>query len=262
MLQEDLPFCWFHSQIWQATAWYIFIIKYEVRTASDTTIYFVAMKCRMMNLHKPSSGLDSADQSKPNLLSFAFFLIFRTEKAFDFSAILNTRATISYVGLVNWHAVRVFKSKCSLNMGDFPFDVQTCEISFHSQTQVALQLNLLPQAKVLQNFYVKSDEWDLVSATVEKALLPVPSSFSTTIYNFSVMDVYLKVARRTGYYWTNLLVPCMLISLLVTAVFAMPCEAGEKISFSVTILLLFTVYQLIVAETLPKTSEDTPILCK
>jgi hypothetical protein len=141
-------------------------------------------------------------------------------------------------------------------MGDFPFDVQTCRIKFSSQTQIDGKFRLLPSPTVLLDYYVESDEWDLINATAKEGYR------RTSEFNISVMEVDLKVARRTGYYWINLIIPCMLISLLVTAVFAMPSDAGEKISFSVTILLAFTVYQLIVAGTLPKTSEDTPIMCK
>ena len=84
----------------------------------------------------------------------------------------------------------------------------------------------------------------------------------------------VKLRRRSRYYSQNLLVPCVLISMLSPFTFLLPgdiCEyrsscaetfladSGEKISLGVTILLSLTVFQLIVAEQMPP-SEDIPVI--
>jgi len=43
-------------------------------------------------------------------------------------------------------------------------------------------------------------------------------------------------------------------------VFCLPPESGEKVSLSVTVLLAMTVYQLLIAETIPATSEVIPLI--
>ena len=45
-------------------------------------------------------------------------------------------------------------------------------------------------------------------------------------------------------------------------VFFLPPESGEKVSLSVTVLLAMTVYQLLIAETIPATSEVIPLIGK
>ena len=42
--------------------------------------------------------------------------------------------------------------------------------------------------------------------------------------------------------------------------FAVPCESGERIGFCITILLAMAVYLLLVADAVPKTSDQIPIL--
>ena len=40
----------------------------------------------------------------------------------------------------------------------------------------------------------------------------------------------------------------------------MPCDAGEKVSLGITILLAFSVFQLVIAESTPKTSDYFPVI--
>ncbi|XP_064642662.1 CHRNA7-FAM7A fusion protein-like [Lineus longissimus] len=62
------------------------------------------------------------------------------------------------------------------------------------------------------------------------------------------------------YYALNILLPCVAISVLVLIVFCLPCESGEKISLSITTLVALTVFQMTIADNIPKTSTHTPIL--
>ena len=58
----------------------------------------------------------------------------------------------------------------------------------------------------------------------------------------------------------NLVFPCVLLMAIGTLVFLLPPESGEKVSLSVTVLLAMTVYQLLIAETIPATSEVIPLI--
>ncbi len=42
--------------------------------------------------------------------------------------------------------------------------------------------------------------------------------------------------------------------------FWMPCDAGEKVSLGITVLLAFSVFQLVIAESTPKTSDYFPVI--
>ncbi|MCJ8749189.1 hypothetical protein PDJAM_G00173420 [Pangasius djambal] len=67
--------------------------------------------------------------------------------------------------------------------------------------------------------------------------------------------------RRSSFYIYNLLLPCFLISFLAPLGFYLPADSGEKVSLGVTVLLALTVFQMMVAESMPP-SESVPLIGK
>ncbi|XP_064200446.1 neuronal acetylcholine receptor subunit alpha-9-II-like [Anguilla rostrata] len=67
--------------------------------------------------------------------------------------------------------------------------------------------------------------------------------------------------RRSSFYIFNLLIPCVMISFLAPLGFYLPADSGEKVSLGVTVLLALTVFQLMVAESMPP-SESVPLIGK
>jgi len=45
-------------------------------------------------------------------------------------------------------------------------------------------------------------------------------------------------------------------------VYWLPPEAGEKVSLGVTVLLAFSVFQLVISDSTPENSDVTPLLSK
>jgi len=70
----------------------------------------------------------------------------------------------------------------------------------------------------------------------------------------------LYLARRSTFYLMNIILPCTLLSVLMLLVFCVPPDAGEKISVGISVLLAFTVFLLMLADSVPRTSLDVPIL--
>uniref|UniRef100_A0A672SP07 Neurotransmitter-gated ion-channel transmembrane domain-containing protein n=1 Tax=Sinocyclocheilus grahami TaxID=75366 RepID=A0A672SP07_SINGR len=64
-----------------------------------------------------------------------------------------------------------------------------------------------------------------------------------------------------SFYIFNLLLPCFLISFLAPLGFYLPADSGEKVSLGVTVLLALTVFQMMVAESMPP-SESVPLIGK
>jgi len=79
-----------------------------------------------------------------------------------------------------------------------------------------------------------------------------------TRYSYVEYTLYLR--RRYTFYVMNVIVPCILLSVLVMVGFCLPPDAGEKISLGISVLLAYTVFLLMVAENVPRTSLRTPVI--
>lgn len=75
---------------------------------------------------------------------------------------------------------------------------------------------------------------------------------------------YMVVLRRkTLFYAVNLILPCVLISMLTMVVFYLPTTAGEKVTMSVSIFLALIVFlQVLVTNLLPPSSLSLPLFAK
>ena len=60
----------------------------------------------------------------------------------------------------------------------------------------------------------------------------------------------------------NSLVPMVLLAFLSAMVFKLPPDSGEKMGFSLTVLLAYAVYLTIISDDMPSTSTSTSVLCK
>jgi hypothetical protein len=78
--------------------------------------------------------------------------------------------------------------------------------------------------------------------------------------NYPDVTLYFHLQRLALYYYFNLIIPAALISIMALLVFTLPVDSGEKMGLSVTILLSLTVFMMVVADFMPRTSEALPLL--
>jgi len=60
----------------------------------------------------------------------------------------------------------------------------------------------------------------------------------------------------------NTLFPVVMMAVLSAMVFKLPVDSGEKIGFSLTVLLAYAVYLTLISENIPSTSVTVCYLCK
>ncbi|XP_055958784.1 neuronal acetylcholine receptor subunit alpha-6-like [Patella vulgata] len=77
---------------------------------------------------------------------------------------------------------------------------------------------------------------------------------------FSRVGVTLILARRPAFIVLNVCLPIAVLSLLNVAVFRVPIDSGEKLSYVLTVLLALAVFMSIVGGMLPTTSTTIPLL--
>ncbi|XP_060942231.1 neuronal acetylcholine receptor subunit alpha-10-like [Limanda limanda] len=176
----------------------------------------------------------------------------------EFSSSMETNVVLRSDGQVMWDQPAITKSSCSVDVAFFPFDLQECHLTFGSWTYNGNQMDL-------SNALDSADLSDFVS-NVEWEVLGMPAKKNVILYGccsdpYPDITFTLHLKRRASFYIFNLLIPCMMISFLAPLGFYLPADSGEKVSLGVTVLLALTVFQLLVAESMPP-SESVPLIGK
>lgn len=168
-----------------------------------------------------------------------------------------TRVIMNYDGVNAWYSPASFRSTCQIDVTFFPFDQQTCFMKFGSWTFETVDLDIfIDEAPLHSKQYVKSAEWDLISARKTRNV----ESYACCPHPFSDVTVEFKFKRKPLFYMFNLIIPCMIITGMVLLGFFLPPESGERITLSITVLLAMAVFLQLAAQNLPRNSENVPIL--
>ena len=64
------------------------------------------------------------------------------------------------------------------------------------------------------------------------------------------------------YYVNHILVPILFIVIITHIIFWLPPSCGERLSLGITLLLAFSVFQIIIADNTPINSDSTPMISK
>ncbi|GFR96270.1 neuronal acetylcholine receptor subunit alpha-10-like, partial [Elysia marginata] len=168
------------------------------------------------------------------------------------NVIVNNNGTVMYLAMV------IYKSSCSIDVKYFPFDSQHCTLDFSSWTYDVQGMNLIllgGEDGDVSN-YKNSTEWELVGFLQEREVV----KFSCCDVPYPFIKNHIKIKRRPLFYVFNMIFPCVLITLVALLGFYMPSDTGEKISMGITTLLSMTVFLMIVADQMPPTSDNLPLV--
>lgn len=70
----------------------------------------------------------------------------------------------------------------------------------------------------------------------------------------------MVIRRRPLFYAVSLLLPSMFLMIMDIVGFYLPPDSGERVSFKITLLLGYSVFLIIVSDTLPATAIGTPLI--
>ncbi|XP_041749781.2 5-hydroxytryptamine receptor 3A-like [Coregonus clupeaformis] len=172
---------------------------------------------------------------------------------------------IPYVYVTHYGLVRNYKpiqvvTACTLNIYNFPFDVQNCSLTFQSwlHTLNDIDLKLMRSAeelKVDKSVFMNQGEWELLH------VLSKYKRFSLdNIDSYAEMKFNVVIRRRPLFYTVNLLLPSIFLMVMDLVGFYLPPDSGERVSFKITLLLGYSVFLIIVSDTLPATAIGTPLI--
>ncbi|XP_061913200.1 5-hydroxytryptamine receptor 3A-like isoform X1 [Entelurus aequoreus] len=168
--------------------------------------------------------------------------------------------TISSSGQVWVQNDQVLPSTCRMHIYKFPFDIQSCDLSFKSVVHSVQEIRLLHSLgsaeatrwsrEVMRTQY----EWLFVGMSVDNKTL----TFFGIEQDMIIYTITMK--RRPVLYIINFMLPVLFFLGLDMASFLIPDTGGEKLSFKVTLLLAVTVMQLILNEILPSSTNKIPLI--
>ena len=115
-------------------------------------------------------------------------------------------------------------------------------------TDKAIQIETTVQF-VIGDHFQNHGEWEIID---NSSIARYPE-YTTVTFRFTLR-------RKPLFYVVNIILPIIIMSLLSILVFVLPPQSGERVSYSITVLLAIAVFLTIVGDHLPKTSDPTAVL--
>ncbi|XP_075949101.1 5-hydroxytryptamine receptor 3A-like [Anarhichas minor] len=166
--------------------------------------------------------------------------------------------SLSFSGEVYTRTNMVVVTSCRIRVYKFPFDVQSCNLTFKSYIHTEDEIKLYAYDSKW------NIEWSLKKMTQTEWLFTNLTISRETVFNFdtsqTVIVYTISMKRRSALYVANFLVPILFFLCLDLTSFLISDTGGEKLSFKVTVLLAVTVMQLILNEILPASSDRIPLI--
>ncbi|KAL9951290.1 hypothetical protein ACROYT_G043928 [Oculina patagonica] len=171
-----------------------------------------------------------------------------------------TEVSVDNNGNSVWSGPATFKANCQLEIGNWPFDNQTCELGFGSYTYGVDRMDIKlfeDKSGEFTNRFVTSGDWNIdeILPTIE-----LTDHGDCCPFDFREVVYTLKMSRKPLYHLFYLTIPSIMLMFLALTSFLIPVESGERIGFVTTMLLAMTVFLLLIPSFLPETSDGVPIL--
>ena len=171
----------------------------------------------------------------------------------------NEKMRVSSDGTISYRPGGTFTVFCDFDLTYFPFDIQNCSITLESwRYKNDSQVFHLGSDKISLRYWIENEQWRLTKqySSTSNVSYVVANNF------FSRVTFSIILERKIGYYLINIIFPSFLISLAHLVTFALPLDAEDtsKIDISFTCLLAYGVFQLMIAEYIPRTSDRIPLL--
>lgn len=162
------------------------------------------------------------------------------------------KLVVESTGLTWLFAGDVIKSSCSMNMKYWPYDKQICKVSFLSVGYIRSSLEMLFSERAYVNYNALiNNEWIIEDVTYEHTYRHVNSAI---VYTF-------KLRRHPSFYGISIVAPLVGLFIMSSFVFLLPQESGERIGYSITMMLAIAVFLTVVADEMPKSGDPSPLIC-
>ncbi|CAM4420548.1 unnamed protein product [Leuciscus chuanchicus] len=165
-----------------------------------------------------------------------------------------------YWGFLVTSDVLSLTTSCKMDLYRFPFDTQSCSITFQSSaySYKDLEIRLLSDEMggniSFRDFFEVQGEWELLNINFAKA------QATGFWYDVDQLIFQITIKRRPLLYLFNIILPVFFFILLDVASFFIDTSGSDKLCFKVTLLLSISVLLLILNDTLPSTADKIPLI--
>eukprot|EP00794_Sanderia_malayensis_P012634 gene12635-13932_t len=170
-----------------------------------------------------------------------------------------TRISIRYNGTQEWFIPAILTSSCSIDITYFPFDVQKCKLKFGSWTYLSHELNLTKQRETLDlSAYSPSSSFHLRKAPAIRNVI----KYDCCDNPYIDITFQLHLQRESGYYFYNVIIPVMVVTIFTLMNFLLPDVTGSRMGLIMDCFLAITVTYMMVGDKMPVNSDSVPIIAK
>ncbi|XP_013405943.1 neuronal acetylcholine receptor subunit alpha-7 [Lingula anatina] len=163
-----------------------------------------------------------------------------------------------------------FSTTCIFNVVMYPLDTQVCE--FDVRPRISLpSLVKIKNLEVDNSHYANSSEWEMGETswniygfeetdTNTSAFDSKDGMNMTFIVNDGKAVIKFRWKRMAGYHFVTIIVPTAIIAASTVMCFWLPPDGGERVSVGLTVLLSLMVFQELVANYVPVSSTNMPLI--
>ncbi|CAG2221669.1 CHRNB1 [Mytilus edulis] len=167
----------------------------------------------------------------------------------------NVLMKVQSSGSVIWTPSGIYITHCETDVTYYPFDTQSCDVIITTWGYTSIEIALyVSQEAVRLEYYKENGEWTYQGFSAFTTSNTREGS-STPEITFT-----LTFKRRPVFHVLNSLIPMVLLAFLSSMVFKLPPDSGERIGYSLTVLLAYAVYLTIISDNMPSTSSSTSVL--
>lgn len=151
----------------------------------------------------------------------------------------------------------IFEALCTANVRLYPFDTKNCTLQLYVSENVSQDIKLKTESSIFKReMYIDNGQWNITSTRifVHSQYLHEDNT------SFEILELETEMKRRPGTYMWQLST-IFVLSAMQILVFFLPNESGERVSFSITILLAEIVFLTFTHENLPNAPKSAiPII--
>ncbi|XP_033751866.1 acetylcholine receptor subunit alpha-like [Pecten maximus] len=141
-----------------------------------------------------------------------------------------------------------FDVYCDADVTYYPVDIQTCFMNMVLWSSFPWEVTFekVDVDHSLRDVTTSNPSWDV---TEVKMFTEINPKIKTTMLN-----IRIKLKRLSEYIVINMILPVSFLCVINIFVFFLPADSGERIGFSITLLLSVAVFMTILSDSLPQSS--------